>query len=122
MNVTVIVNAVSYIGGTGSHVKKGKEKISLDKGVPHYIQLTIVPIQYSSFPYTVIGAESGSMTLPVSASNYLGSLKDQTLLSVTVLAVVEETRQSWVSKVPYRLHTPDLSFTVDGKEGIYRHT
>lgn len=57
------------------------------------------------------------MTLSVSASDYLNSLRDQALLSVTVLAMVEETGKSWVSKVPYRLHTPDLAFTVDGKKG-----
>ena len=49
----------------------------------------------------------------------MDSLRDQALLSVTVLAMVEETRQSWVSKVPYRLHRPDLTFVVDGKKGTF---
>ena len=61
---------------------------------------------------------SGSFVLRVSASDYLDSLRDQALLSVTVLAIVSETRQSWVSKIPYRLHRPDLTFVVDGKEGV----
>ena len=54
----------------------------------------------------------------MNASDYLESLRDQALLSVTVLAMVTETRQSWVDKIPYRLHRPDLTFVVDGNEGI----
>ena len=62
---------------------------------------------------------SGVYRLSVRASDYLKSLKDHALLSVTVLAVVEETKRSWVSKVPYRLHKPNLILTVDGKKGGY---
>ena len=60
---------------------------------------------------------NGSFVLPVTASHYLESLKDQALLSVTALAMVEETKQSWVTKLPYRLHRPDLTFVVDGRKG-----
>lgn len=55
----------------------------------------------------------------MTASDYVDCLRDQALLSVTVLAMVEETRQSRVSKVPYRLHRPDLTFIVDGKKGVH---
>ena len=55
--------------------------------------------------------------MAVKAADYLSSLRDQALLSVTVLAVVSETSQGWVSKVPCRLHRPDLTLVVDGKQG-----
>lgn len=71
----------------------------------------------STHIFVYIAGWSGTVSLPVSARDYMGSLRDQALLSVTVLAMVEETRQSWVSKVPYRLHRPDLTFVVDGKKG-----
>ena len=64
-----------------------------------------------------IAGGSGSLSVAVKASDYLSSLKDQALLSVTVLAVVSETSQSWVSKIPCRLHRPDLTLKLDKKEG-----
>ena len=65
----------------------------------------------------VTAGGSGSYTVAVRSSDYLCCLRDQALLSVTVLAVVSETGKGWVSKVPCRLHRPDLTLLVDGKQG-----
>lgn len=67
--------------------------------------------------HCIITDGNGTFILTVSASDYLESLKDQALLSVTALAMVEETRQSWVNILPYRLHRPDLTLVVGGKKG-----
>jgi transglutaminase 1 len=93
VSVHVIISAVTYTGGTGNTIKRGQDNVALRAE-----------------------DQSGSFVLRVSASDYLDSLRDQALLSVTVLAMVAETKQSWVNKIPYRLHTPDLTFVVDGKE------
>ena len=53
----------------------------------------------------------------VSADVYLDVLGDQALLSVTVLALVEETEQSWVGKQPYRLRRPNLDVSINGQVG-----
>ena len=55
----------------------------------------------------------------VTADDYLDVLGDQALLSVTVLALVEETEQSWVGKLPYRLRRPDLDVSIDGRAGSF---
>ena len=60
---------------------------------------------------------SGQAVVRVSADDYLDVLGDQALLSVTVLALVEETEQSWVGKQPYRLRRPDLDVSIDGQAG-----
>ena len=63
---------------------------------------------------------SAQHEVAVAAADYMDDLTDQALLSVTVLALVKETGQSWVGKAPYRLRRPDLAITVDGKEGEQR--
>lgn len=60
---------------------------------------------------------SGQCTFPVTAADYLDVLGDQALLSMTVLTFVQETKQSGVTKLPYRLKRPELTITVDGKKG-----
>ncbi|CAI8010090.1 Hemocyte protein-glutamine gamma-glutamyltransferase [Geodia barretti] len=93
VRVSVAVSSVSYTGGSGTSVKKEQGKISLTRA-----------------------GGSGSYTVAVRSSDYLCCLRDQALLSVTVLAVVSETGKGWVSKVPCRLHRPDLTLLVDGKQ------
>ena len=60
---------------------------------------------------------SGQCSFTVSARDYIDKLSDQAVLNVTVLALVEDTNQSWVGKLPYRLRQPALAITVDGKKG-----
>ena len=60
---------------------------------------------------------SSRCSVSVSSKEYLDFLRDQPLLSVTVLSLVEESEQSWVGKFPYRLRTPSLTMTVNGKKG-----
>ena len=111
MNVRAIISTMTYTGGTGDHIKKGKNKIDLNQGSTCIICL----YSYNSLCIETDG--SGTFILCVAASDYLDGLRDQALLSVTVLAMVEETRQSLVSIVPYRLHRPDLTLIVDGAKG-----
>lgn len=61
------------------------------------------------------GKESDSWTVRVKSTSYLPHLREQALLSVTLLGVVEETKQTWVTMTPCRLHTPDLTIKVDSK-------
>ena len=60
---------------------------------------------------------SSQCSVSMSSKEYLDFLRDQPLLSVTVLSLVEESEQSWVGKFPYRLRTPSLTMTVNGKKG-----
>ena len=57
------------------------------------------------------GIESAfSSSIPF--SDYSGHLTDQALLSVTVLALVEGTNQSWVGKKTVPLQKPSITITV----------
>ena len=67
--------------------------------------------------FTHLPGGSTQCSVCVTSHNYLDALGDQALLSVTVLALVEESEQSWVGKVPYRLRIPDLTMTINGKKG-----
>ena len=58
-------------------------------------------------------------------SDYSGHLTDQALLSVTVLALVEGTNQSWVGKKTVPLQKPSITITVTKgktKTGLLLHT
>ena len=58
-----------------------------------------------------IGSESINR-FSVTASDYFDHLTDQALLSVTVLALVEGTHQSWVGKKTLPLGKPSISINV----------
>lgn len=63
-----------------------------------------------------------SAKFSVSFFDYYDHLTDQALLSVTVLALVEETHQSWVGKKTLPLGKPNIGITVTeggkGKKGM----
>lgn len=58
-----------------------------------------------------IGSESISQ-FPLLASDYYDHLTDQALLSVTVLALVEDTHQSWVGKKTLPLGKPTININM----------
>ena len=76
------------------------------------------------YPLCAPGTESAfSSSIPF--SDYCGHLTDQALLSVTVLALVEGTNQSWVSKKTVPLQKPSITITVTKgktKTGLLLHT
>lgn len=69
------------------------------------------PYTQASINLLPVGSESyTSFTVP--SSDYLDHLTDQALLSVTVLALVEGTNQSWVGKKTAPLHKPSIPIMI----------
>ena len=87
----------------------------------HTLHLPLLPLYASSILHTTSipppPGDSNQCSMSLSSKEYLDFLRDQPLLSVTVLSLVEESEQSWVGKFPYRLRTPSLTMTVNGKKG-----